>query len=154
VSLHINLVNQHAPLDVYEQDVQACTFYPKFTINKGVPQGFVLGPLLFLLHIDNLHSVDKLSKLKLYADDVTLYREIKSESDCQLLQDLDRICDWAKKWQLCLNASKCEAFRISNKSKVIFFDYIVNSSPLFWKSSVKYSNLSCVSLFQPKLANH
>ena len=81
------------------------------SVKSGIPQGSVLGPLLFLLYIDDLHSVVKHSKLKLYGDDVTLYKEIKCESDCKLLQeDLDRICDWADKWQLRLNASKSEAF--------------------------------------------
>ena len=87
--------------------------------------------------------------MKLYADDVALYREIKSKTDCMLLQeDLDRICDWATKWQLRLNVSKCESFLISNKRKTISFDYYVNHSPLSWKSTVKYlgvmlrSNLS------------
>ena len=70
------------------------------SVRSGVPQGFVLGPLLFL-YIDDLHTIVRHSKLKLYADDVALYKEIKSEADCQLLQeDLDRICDWANKWQL------------------------------------------------------
>ena len=49
-------------------------------IRSGVPQGSVLGPLLFLLYIDDLHSIVRHSKLKLYADDVALYREIKSEA--------------------------------------------------------------------------
>ena len=69
------------------------------SVKSGVPQGSVLGPLLFLLYIDDLHSVVKHSKLKLYADDIILYKEIKCESDCKLLQeDLDCICDWADKW--------------------------------------------------------
>ena len=68
------------------------------SVRSGVPQGSVLGPLLFLLYIDDLRSIVKHSKVKLYADDVTLYKEIKSEIDCILLQeDLDRICDWANK---------------------------------------------------------
>ena len=54
----------------------------------------------------------------MHADDVALYREIKSEANCQLLQeDLDQICSWDNKWQLHLNVSKCEALLISNKRK-------------------------------------
>ena len=104
---------------------------------------------MFLLYIDDLHNIVRHSKLKLYADDVALYREIKSEADCQLLQeDLDQICSWDNKWQLCLNVSKCEALFISNKRKAISFEYFVNYPPLAWRSTVKYlgvllrSNLS------------
>ena len=125
------------------------TYSDWLSVRSGVPQGSVLGPLLFLLYIDDLHSIVKHSKLKLYADDVALYREIKSEADCQLLQDdLDLICGWAKKWQLRLNVSKCEALLISNKRRPMSFKYFVNHSPLAWRSAVKYlgvllwSNLS------------
>ena len=123
------------------------TYSDWLSVRSGVPQGSVLGPLLFLLYIDDLHSIVRHSKLKLYADDVTLYREIKSEADCQLLQE-DHICSWANKWQLHLNVSKCEALLISNKRKAISFEYFVNHSPLAWRSTVKYlgvllhSNLS------------
>ena len=107
------------------------TYSDWLSVRSGVQQGSVLSPLLFLLYIDDLHSIVRHSKLKLYADDVTLYREIKSEADCELLQeDLDHICNWANKWQLCLNVSKCEALLISNKGKAISFEYFVNHSPL------------------------
>ena len=50
-----------------------------------VPQGSVLGPLLFLLYIDDLHNVVSNSTLKLFADDVALYREVKCSADCSLI---------------------------------------------------------------------
>jgi len=43
---------------------------------SGVPQGSILGPLLFILYIDDLHSVVKSSSIKIYADDVALYAKI------------------------------------------------------------------------------
>ena len=49
------------------------TYSDWLSVRSGVPQGSVLGPLLFLLYIDDLHSIVRHSKLKLYADDVTLY---------------------------------------------------------------------------------
>ena len=77
------------------------TFSDWLCVKSGVQQGSVLGPLLFLLYIDDLHCIAKHSKLKLYADDVTLYCKIKSVEDYHLLQeDLDRICDWTNMWQL------------------------------------------------------
>jgi len=69
----------------------------------------MLGSLLFLLYVDNLQSLVRHSTLKLFADDVALYREVTSPADCLLLQkDLDYIIlySWTVKWQLCLNASK------------------------------------------------
>ena len=77
-------------------------------VTSGVPQGSVLGPLLFILYIDDLQSVIKHSTLKIFADDVALYREVASSADCLLLQqDLDNFYSWTIKWQLRLNASKC-----------------------------------------------
>ena len=118
-------------------------------VRSGVPQGSVLGPLLFLLYVDDLPSVVSYSTLKLFADDVALYREVTSPADCLLLQkDLDSIYYWTLKWQLRLNASKCLAFFISNKKKLISFTYKIHNTLIAWNSIVKYlgvhikSNLS------------
>ena len=67
---------------------------------SGVPQGAVLGPFLFLLCINGLPS--KISTtIKLYADDVILYREMSLEDDILILQtDLSIIASWAQGWFL------------------------------------------------------
>ena len=68
---------------------------------SGVPQGSILGPLLFILYVNDIKSVISHSYLKMFADDLTLYRNIASVSDCELLQwDLRRIYEWTLTWLL------------------------------------------------------
>ncbi len=78
------------------------------SVLSGVPQGSVLGPILFLLFVNDVSSVCPNSSLKLFADDIKLYQEIRSISDHLELNDsLNRVADWASAWQLSLNVSKC-----------------------------------------------
>ena len=68
---------------------------PEGRVLSGVPQGTVLGPLLFLLHINDLPSVIT-SQLRLFADDCLIYRPIRSTADCEALQrDLDSLERWS-----------------------------------------------------------
>ena len=85
-------------------------------VTSGVPQGSVLDPLLFLLYINDISSVVSNSTVKLFADDVTIYKEIVCQADADLLQfDLTKVVEWAKLWLLCLNPDKCESIVHSNK---------------------------------------
>ena len=72
-------------------------------VTSGVPQGSVLGPLLFICYINDLPKEVK-STLKLYADDVLFYRIIRSINDCEMLQkDLDIVNKWVDIWQMAFN---------------------------------------------------
>ena len=94
---------------------------------SGVPQGSVLGPLLFILYVDDLHSSVTGSTLKIFADDVAVYKVVTSVSDCHVLQeDLSSIFCWTAAWQVRLNPVKCEALNITNKWAPIQFDYTIN----------------------------
>jgi len=106
---------------------------------SGVPQGSILGPLLFILYIDDLRSVVQSSSLKIYADDVALYAQVSSYEDCVKLQDdLNRVHAWSARWQLNLSPSKCEALNITNKRTPVSFDYKIGSVSVTCKEKVKY----------------
>ena len=83
-------------------------------VKSGVPQGSVLGPLLFLLYVNNIPDTISCS-LKLFADDVKIYSTIQHSSDIAHLQhNIDLLNCWSQKWQLYLNSSKCKFLSIGN----------------------------------------
>ena len=109
------------------------------TVRFGVPQGSVLGPLFFLIYVNDIHDVVFHSRIKLFADDVAIYKAISASDDCiQLQEDLNCISSWADRWQLKLNASKCEALLISRKRSPPTFDYNLKGISLSWKPLVHY----------------
>ena len=87
------------------------------TISSGVIQGSCLGPILFLLYINDVTSViGTRVKCKLYADDVKLYSAIESDDDqFNLQQALNRLKQWSDAWQLNISSSKCAVLNIGNK---------------------------------------
>ena len=106
---------------------------------SGVPQGSILGPLLFILYIDDVKHAVQHSSIKVFADDISLYSQVSSNDDCSKLQaDLLCVYQWSLKWQLKLNPNKCEALNISNKRSSISFDYYISSHPVLWSQKIKY----------------
>ena len=76
-------------------------------VESGVPQGTVLGPILFLCHINDLPSCVE-SEVRLFADDCLLYRQINTLADHSTLQnDLAKLEQWAQTWGMRFNAKKC-----------------------------------------------
>jgi hypothetical protein len=74
------------------------------TVDSGVPQGTVLGPLMFLCHVNDLPD-SVTSSVRLFADDCLLYHTIKQEDNHQALQkDLKNLEEWANKWGMRFNA--------------------------------------------------
>jgi hypothetical protein len=86
---------------------------------------------LFLLYINNI--VDGIgSRVRLFADDCLLYKVIDSPSDANVLQkDLDRLCEWARTWQMSFNPGKCSLLRVTKrKSRIIDQHYTMMDQTL------------------------
>ena len=108
-------------------------------VTSGVPQGSVLGPLLFILYINDISSIVSSSTVKLFADDVTVYKEIVCLADVDLLQcDLAKVVAWAKTWLLRLNPDKCESIVLSNKRAPPVANYYLDSKLISCKPVVRY----------------
>ena len=88
----------------------------KTHVVSGVPQGTVLGPLLFLCFINDLPDAVK-SQIRLFADDCLLYRVIRTMRDHTILQeDLKALEDWADTWGMRFNADKCYVLSVKQKT--------------------------------------
>ena len=101
-------------------------------VDSGVPQGTVLGPLMFLLYVNDIGEGVN-SEVKLFADDCLLYRTIESESDTkQLQEDLSKMTEWSKKWLMRFNAKKCHVMRLkrSRQNIVSINNYNIDGSTL------------------------
>ena len=127
---------------------------------SGVPQGTVLGPLMFLLYINDI-TKDIDSPLRMFADDCLLYRIIESTEDTtKLQQDLNILSEWANTWQLNFNVTKCAVAntmytRITHPTihnytlnsqaiQIPYLEIILNKS-LFWSSHIYQPSLALYS---------
>ena len=93
-------------------------FSPWGKILAGVPQGSVLGPLLFLIFINDITHVIRRCKIRLFADNTCLFVEVDepAEAAAALNEDLTSIQDWAEKWLVTFSPPKTEELLITNKA--------------------------------------
>ena len=107
---------------------------------SGVPQGTVMGPLLFLLFINDMPSVlDPSTCCRLFADDCLIYRSIRNPQDQAIFQsDLNALHNWGETWGLRFNASKCIIMHLDrSKSPPVRF-YSLGGVTLISVSEAKY----------------
>ena len=105
------------------------------SVKSGVPQGSVLGPLLFLIFINDL-AEHTTSTVRLFEDDCVMYKSVKSVRDCQeLQQDLIQL----QAWQLRFIPKKCNVMRATHATrKKIKYPYILDDTPLTDTSGTSY----------------
>ena len=94
-------------------DHHSSSFLP---VISGVPQGSVLGPILFLIYINDMDSYISHATMSLFADDSQFLKQIRSEADCLLLHDLDSLDTWSNHWHISFNAKKCVHLRFGRNS--------------------------------------
>ena len=86
------------------------------SVTSGVPQGSVLGPVLFLVFINDLSAVVT-TQCKIFADDTKLYHSILSLCDhAHVQKDIDNLLKWSDEWLLGFNINKCKIMYVGNKN--------------------------------------
>ena len=101
----------------------------QYPVNAGVPQGYILGPTIFLLYINDLPD-DVICNIAIYADDTTLYSKFDQAYDLweqlelasELESDLRDTVDWGRKWLVDFNAGK---------NQLVLFDWSENTGACY-----------------------
>ena len=111
---------------------------------SGVPQGTVLGPLFFLIYINDISiNLSPGTEIRLFADDSLLYRRINSFNDTIILQeDLDRLQRWKATWKMEFHPQKCQLLCVTNKRNIIQQNYKIHNTILQETSAAKYLGIS------------
>lgn len=108
------------------------------TVTSGIPQGSLLGPLLYISYIFDIKKCFKYSKFLMYADDKKIYCNINSISDCVNMQkDLDRLSLYYIDNRIKVNIAKCVQITFSRKNIPIIFSYKLNNEIITKTNTVK-----------------
>ena len=121
----------------------------EYPVNEGVPQGFIVGPTLFLLYINDVPD-DVICDIAIYTDDTTLYSRCDWASDLwqqlelasELESDLRDTVDWGKKWLVDFNAGKTQLVSFDRSNNIGSIDVKMGRSILEEKSSFKMLGLT------------
>jgi len=109
------------------------------SVMSGVPQGSILGPIFFIIFINDIsNSFPTSARSKLFADDLKSYITLTNDcnaSNVSLL--IDCVSDWSQAWQLPLSVTKCNWMFISNRSIPVMLSYSINDVNLLQVSQVK-----------------
>lgn len=117
-----------------------------FLAPSGVPQGSHLGPLLFILTINDINAIIKHSYIALYADDAKIFKIITSPTDSSDLQvDLENFSTWCHQNHLELNLNKCQTITYTRKRSPTERVYYLNNIKINRVSTMRDLGVICDS---------
>ena len=103
---------------------------PSVPVTSWVPQGSSLGPILFLIYINDLPDKTR-SKVRLFADDTSIYFAVSSLEDAQILQQgLDHLHQWELDWDIEFNSIKCVVIHITRSRTPVPSQYLLHGQVL------------------------
>ena len=107
-------------------------------VTSGVPQGAVLGPILFFIYINDLPEGTK-SKIRLFADDTAAYLTVNNLTDTGVLQqDLNKLQQWEVEWDMEFNPGKCTVLQVTRSRAPFPSQYTLHGQVLETVPSAKY----------------
>ena len=99
-------------------------------VTSGVPQGSVLGPILFLVYISDLPQ-DIVPQVRMFADDTAIHLTFETELDRDILQkDLDRLQAWESKWDMEFNLYQCQVVKVTSSRTPFKIKYALHGQVL------------------------
>lgn len=132
--------------------ITSTTSYTFFALS-GVPQGSHLGPILFLLFINDISIIFDNIHFLLFADDLKMFRSIENSSNCLTLQrNLNKLYEWCIVNKLHLNVNKCQTISFHRSKTPLLFDYSINNATL--KRVLEFNDLGVIFDSKLRFLNH